>query len=553
MKKLDGTTPRLTKVLQGLGKGTVVPSKKPIETPTEQKPVEKKEASAATLAAQKVLLGQVDQKTPKTTTTATAAAEIANRSQGGGFVGFLKKAVLSSMVAFALLATPSIAKADVVFLDHNDAPSEIAVAKRLASSKGEAFFLVRPDAASLDSVFSKAEAGGIDLRHLILSGHSGGTSVWGQGADGTHRETSMDEMKELKLKYPKAFAQVKHVHFMSCYAGSAGNSAQWSAVFPNAKIAGFWGSGPSKTQPAAHKMLENSEMSMRALDGRNLSPQQALIAAKAMSQQAGSNVTKFAVRLPTNDGASVHFALGEPKTSLDVVMDRVDVLRARAFDNYMNPVGQDASFASPPTNHQRSPLRDFYNALHSYLNVLPADDYNVSTTQDEIKTTIRLIYFDVIQTKMQSTHGGTFASADSALSAAGVDVKIGDVSKLTRAQVFELSDKLSAVGEIQWASFAKTHAADLATVNAFSNAQGLGDITAPTSTSSSWEIDGTLDALKALTSPPTNVIDAVNRLTTALTEGQKQGVPTAVTDAQKLLDEGLVQLSPTVIPSTWIE
>lgn len=551
MKKLDSNSPKgLSRVVQQMDQGSVGNTKKAETTAptTETAKTEQKEPTSKALAAQKVVLGGVDNKSEKTKTAATQATEHASKLQGKGVGGFLKSALWSAIVATTLLGAPSIAKADTVFLDHNNAPKEILVAKQLAASKHEPFILVRPDAASLEALFAKAEKGEVNIRHLILSGHSSGQRVWGEGSDGNRHETSMDDLKNLKAKYPKAFAQVQHVTFMSCYAGSAGNSAQWAAVFQNSKIAGFWGSGPSKEQAASGLMLKNSEMSMRGLDGRNLSPAQALIEAKKMASQSGSNVTKFAVRLPTNDGASVHFSLGETVTSKDVAQDRVNVLRARTFDNYMSPTTAD--FAMPPKTHAASPLRDYYNALHAYLNVLPANDWSARSVQGDIDVTIRLIYFDVIQTKMQSTHGATFAAADSALKDAGVNVSIGDVSKLNRMQLVQLVDSLDKAGEVQWNNFATKNAADLTTVNDWLKANGKTEVSAPDASSYAWSTKRAAEEMMTdVSTAPQKVQDAAKKLQTALTAEK----PTSVKEAQKLLDQGLKQLSPDVIPSTWIE
>lgn len=509
--------------------------------------------SKAALAAQRVALGQVGPQATKPKTTATQAMEVTAKLQDRRAPGsFVRSAVVAAMTTLTLLGSAlwNNAKADTMFLDHNNAPMEIQVAKRLAASIGEKFVLVRPDDTALDSVFQKAERGEIDLRHLILSGHSSGSRVWGQGVGGERHETSMDQLKELKAKYPKAFKSVQHVHFMSCYSGSAGNSAQWAAVFPNTKIAGFWGSGPSKTQPAAGLMLQNSEMSLRKLDGRNLSPQQAMIAAKQMAQQPGSSVTKFAVRLPTSDGASVHFALGEKVTSKDVAEDRVNVLRARAFDGYMNPVGQDSTFASPPRTHSSGPLRDYYNALHTYLNALPAGDHSATTVRDNIDVTIRLIYFDVIQQKMQGAHGAVFQATDSLLQAAGSKLQIGDVSKLSRLQVVQLAQQLKDVGQLQWAGFDGTHKADLDVVNAWLSSNGKAAVSSPTTASTTWEASSAASTLgDNVVGAPAVVKDAAGRLQAAL----NSELPAPFAQALKLLDVGLKQLSPDVIPSTWIE
>lgn len=383
---------------------------------------------------------------------ATAAAPHHSAGAASSRLGFalfgrpvsdiVRQAVRSTMVALAVVGAAGAltpAQADTVFLDHNNAPMEIKVAKQLAAEIGEKFVLVRPDAQSLDAVFARAERGEIDMRHLILSGHSSGQHVWGEGEGGTRHETSIEQFKELKAKYPKAFAQVKHVHFMSCYAGSAGNSAAWSAVFPNAKaIAGFWGIGPSKIQLASQLMLQNSERHLRTLDARKLTPQQALVEAKRMAQMDGAKVTKFAVRL---DGT--HFALGAPTTPLDQLHDRVDLLGARAFEPFMNPVGQTADFQNTPRNHAQNPLRDYYNALQSYLGALPTGSHEATATQARIETTIRLIYFDGISARMQQQHGAVLAQANADLAAAGLGRIIpSDLGRATRLQIVEAANTL---------------------------------------------------------------------------------------------------------------
>jgi hypothetical protein len=375
---------------------------------------------------------------PGQRTSGSAAANLGATLLGGEKAETSMSAtVRNTLIGVALLAAPLLSFADTVFLDHNNAPKEIAVAQQLARSKGEPFVLVRPDAASLEQLFAKAERGEANIRHLILSGHSSGLQVWGESSDGTHRETSIDDMKALKDKFPKAFAQVQHVTFMSCYAGSAGNSAQWNAVFDKARaITGFYGSAPSKDQPAAHKMLMNTELAVRALPAGKLSPQQAMIAAKAMGNAPGSNVTVFAARI---DG--VHHSRGLAVTPLDQAADRANLLRLQAFEPYFEA---RAGFEQTPTNHARSPLRDYYNALQTYSNALPADAMERSDVNAAINTTIRLIYADVIVGKFVQAHQQTIDAARTEVKRLGVDVPT-DLKSLTRADWMKLGDKLDGL------------------------------------------------------------------------------------------------------------
>jgi hypothetical protein len=478
-----------------------------------------------------------------------SAAGVAARTGFGHFakaitdvVSVATKSVFVGLVALTVSSLWNPTMADTVFFDHNDAPMEIAVAKKLAQSINEKFILVRPDSASLDAVFAKAERGEIDIRHLILSGHSTGHSVWGTGADGERRQTSMDDLKKLKLKYPAAFAQVEHVHFMACYAGSAGNSADWSVVFPNAKaIAGFWGSGPAKTQPAAMKMLESSERHLRTLDDKKLSPQQAMIEAKRMANMPGSNVTKFAIRL---DG--VHFALGEKVEAHAVLADRVRLLEARAYEPWMSPINQAPEFANTPTNHQASPLRDYYNALQAYRNVLEPGSSDATSASARIDTTIRLIYFDVIAKKMQTHHGAELDAARADLAKLGFTLP--DITKATRLEIVQAAKELDAMKTPQLRGFMTRNAADLEIVNV-ANGGALSSID---ETDYQYAIDQMKSRLTALASAEGASVElkgAVERLTAQL----DAPAPPSIEKAKELFVKGLRNLDPSVVPSTWIE
>jgi hypothetical protein len=365
-------------------------------------------------------------------------ASVGARLLGGAskLLSSMTTGVRVAMIGLSLLsASPTTASADTVFLDHNNAPKEIAVARDLARSKGEPFVLVRPDAASLDSLFARAERGDVDIRHLIISGHSTGKFVWGEGANGTPYESSIEQYKELKAKYPKAFQQVRHVTFMSCYSGSVGNSAQWAGVFEKARvISGFFGSGPSKDQPAAHQMLKHTELLARAVDKRpTLSPQQALLTAKSMARQPGTNVTLFAVRV---DG--VHHARGQRLTPVEQAHDRVSVLQSRAYEPFFHAT---AEHESPPTNRARSALRDYYSALHAYQNALPAQSPQLGEVSARIQTTIRLIYFDVVVARFQHAHAATLDGARAEAATLGITIAT-DLTKLSRAEILRLTDTL---------------------------------------------------------------------------------------------------------------
>jgi hypothetical protein len=372
--------------------------------------------------------------------TATAGASFVDRSRS-----WLKRAVVGALLGAMSLAPLQRANADTVFLDHNNAPHEIATARQLAAERGEEFVLVRPDAASIERLFAQAERGEVDLRHLIISGHSGGSSFSGTGPDGTHYETSLSQYKELKKRYPRAFAQVRHVTFLACYAGSMSNSAQWRAVFENAVTIGFHGIAPSKERPASTQVLANTERYLRQhVDGKRLTPAQMQIHARNITRLQGPNITNFAVRL-----GDAYASVNEQITNVDVVRDRVNLLRERAFSPYMNPVGQDARFSTPPPSSQRSEVQDYYRALQQLRNTLEAGSWEHGQVQQQADVALRLFHWQQVLDNVQRLHAQTFAAANLQASAAGLDVQIpANLTQLSRLQIVELANQLDALGAL---------------------------------------------------------------------------------------------------------
>jgi hypothetical protein len=405
--------------------------------------VENQAGSKAAKAALKALALDGDSDTAQARTRAgemgVMGAELMGAPKKKGKSKGQKAAAIAALTISLLGVTQGVAKADVVFLDFNNGVKEIETARKMAQGQGEDFHLVRPTTEALEQTFARAEAGEIDLSTLVLSGHSLGDSVWGSGPGGESHRASMNDFKELKEKYPKAFAQVKHVFFMACYAGGKAHSANWNKVFHNARaIVGFYGSGPASHRPASSWTLKNVEAALDALPDATLSPQQALLKAKQISRLKGPAQTKFGIRL---DG--VHHQHGAKSTSADAALEQVQFARNQSFTPYFDAT---AGHEMTPSNHQVSPLRDYYNQVQSALNSVDPDSTEAAQLNKDIKTTIRLIYFDNIQKNVEHEHRGDFNAANAQLTQLGEDVQIPkDLKQMNRAETIALSEALKNV------------------------------------------------------------------------------------------------------------
>jgi hypothetical protein len=392
-----------------------------------------------------------------------------------------KRAGSIAVLGLSLMGTAQTAMADTVYMDFNNGVKEIETARQLAQEIGDDFHLVRPTEQALEELFQKAENGEVELNHLILSGHSIGTSIWGSGPNGESFSANIDFFKQMKEKYPKAFDQVEMVHFMSCYSGSEGNSAEWNQVFHNARsIVGFYGSGPASHRPASSWVLKNTTHALRNLPDTTLSPQAALIKAKQISSLDGPRHTKFGMRL---DG--VYHQHGKKTSDAELVLQRVQHNRNQVFQPYFEA---GPGHENTPTNHQVSPLRDYYNQLQDAVNVVEPGSSEAAELQTEVATTIRLIYFDNIAKNIQSEYGPTFAEANQQLQDMGADFSIGDVSKMTRREALDLAAKMEGLGNVDLASFVADHGSAVTQLNDFFDSRDIDfKVEMPEAGSSDWE------------------------------------------------------------------
>lgn len=100
--------------------------------------------------------------------------------------------------------------------------------------------------AHLALLWARGEVGGAVPSRVVLSGHSGGTTIWDGGGDG---ELAFADVQRLATMMPRAAAQIEDVHISACTTGKQAaldeNRAAWIKAFPNLKtIWAYDGSAP---------------------------------------------------------------------------------------------------------------------------------------------------------------------------------------------------------------------------------------------------------------------------------------------------------------------
>ncbi len=190
------------------------------------------------------------------------------RGEGG------KKAFAALGIGMSLFGVAQSASAEVV---HVGAGTQVQqAAQKIAAETGQPYVQVTADKAALEQVFTRAEAGEISLKHLVLD--------WGDGST----PPSSWEWQQWQQKFPKAFDQVELVHVIGSDLQAHPFQSYGAPIFKNAKaIVAFDLSTAMEQGPASAWVLEQTTKTAAGLKP-GLSAQEALIQAKALASQGAT-------------------------------------------------------------------------------------------------------------------------------------------------------------------------------------------------------------------------------------------------------------------------
>jgi hypothetical protein len=97
--------------------------------------------------------------------------------------------------------------------------------------------------------WAAGERGGSVPSRLVVSGHSGGQTVWGD-----HAELSLDQVRALAKAMPRAASQVEDIHLSACSTrGNAVQGKAWREAFPNLKT--MWAYNGTAPSPAGGHLV----------------------------------------------------------------------------------------------------------------------------------------------------------------------------------------------------------------------------------------------------------------------------------------------------------
>jgi len=275
----------------------------------------------------------------------------------------------------------------------------------------------RDEAGQLARTFREVEQNKRTIERIVLSGHSVGSGVWGDG----NGYLSMSVIGNLALMFPKAAGQVQDLMMAACYSGGESKIPVYNAMFPNLKsVWAYDGSAPGSWSGAVPH-INRWEKATRGEGGDTMSR------TLATGTRKGENVAVWS--------AAKGYDNGKEKGPIET--DRA---------TYTTSHADLAAFQSGETaveSSQTGPLREHYNNIQRLLgrNDLPAAER--TEMEHERDQVIRLLYFKNVGTMFQTTYKSEINSAFQS-----VGLTAPDFSTLSRkdaiAKVNELEAKLNA-------------------------------------------------------------------------------------------------------------
>jgi hypothetical protein len=401
---------------------------------------------------------------------------------------------VKSLVVFVLLAFGFVARADILFLDLNNAADEIAAAERAALARGERLIVIptvdaqtrrvqdeaskradqiaerihkdcgpssaNPACPGLRNDFERAsdelrrlteanritpdkikgelkrlEKDGTRLSSVVISGHDGNGKF-----SGAYGAMSADALEEAFKETPKLNENVRSVLLWGCYTTTLGSiDGHWKGIFPNVGVfAGFDGRGPNKYRVANHTYLEDFLKSDKAfMSARDKN--QVMSIARGIR---GFNNTASAIcvndLIVTPSGVRDLLAL-----RADCALDSRNRELLKEYECYLQ--AREQRCANPPANTDTGPLRELYTYLQqktqcrAYWAEL-RQEIDIPEPQD----VQMLLFFNNVKLNLATLHRADLARIDQALREVGApaNLKVSDLSQLSRA---ELLDRLGAI------------------------------------------------------------------------------------------------------------
>jgi hypothetical protein len=396
-----------------------------------------------------------------------------------------------------------LARADILFLDLNNSPKEIAAAQEAAAKSNRKLIVLpshspaqvkqlnqlkmestkltkeydkkcksngTPECLALSDRFNKKYNEYVEfqktlhfdpeslrnflrerdstkkaLTSVVVSGHDGtGTfaGVFGRVGD--------EELAKIFGEFPYLSGNVRSLHLWGCYTTSPGSlMLNWKRHFPNtALISGYEGRAPLNDKPAGWHYLKGVLAAEPALlettDHEKLKKALAKIPGALQTHAAISVCDNYASNKESYNFAELEVRCRTLKQQLEEKGD--------AYNCYLKAATDEC--ADPPANTGAGLVREFYEVLHkaSACSQILTDPIYRTYSRDQA---IRLVFAKEVQKNFARIYGQEIAEVDKMLAELGApaDVRFAGMEKMSRRDFLLRTQKLQNFIQSQWPDF----------------------------------------------------------------------------------------------------
>ncbi len=350
----------------------------------------------------------------------------------------------SKLILGIILLSSQLATADILFLDMNNAPLEIAAARRAAAARGESVIVIpgpTQRAANrngfrkeqLDQELQRLKSQRANISSVVISGHDGNGSFSGDlGSIGA------EDLRSAFAKAKPVGDNARSLLLWGCYTATPGSiEFRWKDSLPGVvAVAGYDGSAPARERLGSHTYLEDFLKKEKSLlqirDARQL--------AAAYNSIRNINVMKAAACV--ND---TYLQPGKaPRTMQSILGECKDVAtNAPAAEQFSCFFESRAGCETLPANTPDSPLRTYYNHLHATSHCDP-QLRAAGVRRADPHSVISLILFQNVVANMQKLNAAEIAHLNQTLQETGApaDLRIGDLTTMKRGEIRALLEKV---------------------------------------------------------------------------------------------------------------
>ncbi|KFA87665.1 hypothetical protein [Archangium violaceum] len=292
----------------------------------------------------------------------------------------------------------------------------LAQGKQVAAAIERAGEDARDELAQLALVWARAEKGGVVPSRLVLSGHSGGTSLWGEEGRFKNGVLTRRDFARLAEAMPRAAAGVEDLCLAACYNGGETTMEAWRELFPNLRT--MWaydGSAPGTFSGATAHLARWEKATRGSVD--SLRPD------LLRGLRKGENLAVWS-RLGGHQTATVRVSTADLRARLSA--DHV------IFERY---------FQGDAVVHdtQHGPLREHYNTLQALLGRPEISALERNGFERARDLTLRLLFHGNVAARFQETHRSSIQSGFRALG-----MRVPDFSRLGRKETLALIQSFEA-------------------------------------------------------------------------------------------------------------